>query len=116
MAATNTFINTMLDTAFTGTVTMKLFKTGLPSTTGVEISGGSYAAQTLSFSAASAKVKTASTVTFTNLPTGPTNTVVAWGVYIGGVLVDEGTFTSPFTADLTNNTLTTGYSFSLAGA
>lgn len=116
MAATTSFINSMLDDAFTGTFTMKLFKTGTPSTTGVELTGGSYTAQTLTFSAASGKIKAASNVTFTNLPTGSTNTVVAWGVYEGATLVDEGTFSTAFTPDLTNNSLTAGYSFSLTGA
>jgi hypothetical protein len=112
MSAVASFINTMLDTSFTGTITMKLFRVGLPSTTGVEVSGGSYAAQTLTFSSASGKVKAASSVTFTNLPTG--QTIVAYGIYKAGVLVDEGNVAS-FTPDVTNNSLTITYSFSLAG-
>lgn len=113
MAAQTSFINSMLDTAFTGTITMKLFRTGLPSTTGVEVSGGGYAVQTLTMSAAANKVKASSAnATFTNLPTS--QTIVAWGVYKNGTLIDENTLSSPYTADITNNTLSLGYSFSLA--
>lgn len=122
MAAQSTFINNLLDAAFRGqtytggTITMGLFKTGLPSTTGVEISGGSYARQTLTFSAASGKaISTSATATFSDLPTGSSNTVVAWGVYDGATLIDEGTLSSPFTADVTNNSLDITYTFDLTG-
>ncbi len=56
MAAQTTFINNLLNAAFRGStytggvIKMKLFKTGLPSTTGVELSAGGYVAQTLTFS------------------------------------------------------------------
>jgi hypothetical protein len=114
MTATASFINTMLDTAFTGTKTMKLFRAGLPSTTGVEVSGGGYAAQTVTMAAAAAKEKATSTdVVFSDLPTS--QTIVAYGIYIGGVLKDEALLATPFTPSVTNNELNISYKFSLAG-
>jgi len=111
MAATTSFINTILDTAFTGTFTVRLFKTSLPSTGGVELSGGSYAEQTLSFASAASKSKSASQVTFSNLPTG--NTIVAYGIYKSGVLVDEKTLAAAYTPDLSTNEMKLTYTFSL---
>ena len=114
MAAVASFINSMLDTAFTGTFTMKLFKTSLPSTGGVEVSGGGYSAQTLTYGSASGKIKqTSSAAVFTNMPTG--QTVVAYGVYNGATLVDENTFSTPFTADVSSNTLSVNHKFDLSG-
>ena len=114
MAASAAFINNMLDDAFTGTFTMALFKTGLPSTTGVEITGGGYTRETVSFSAATGKEKaTSADITFANLPTG--NTIVAWGIYEGATLVDEKLLDVAFTPDVTNNELNVSYKFSLAG-
>lgn len=117
MAATVTFINELLEAAFNGgtytggTMTMKLFKTGLPSSTGVEVTGGGYSAQTIDFNAATAKTISAGTaVTFTDLPT---DTIVAYGVYDDGVLRDEGLLATPFKADVTNNTLEINYTFEL---
>lgn len=112
MAGTLAFINGMLDTAFTGTLTMKLFRGGLPSTTGEELSGGGYAVQTFTMDAAASKIKSsAADITFSDLPTG--NQIVAYGVYLNGTLVDENTLTTPFTPDLTNNELNISYSFRL---
>jgi hypothetical protein len=113
MPATTSFINTMLDTAFTGgTLTMKLFTVGLPSTTGVEVSGGSYAAQTFTMTSAAAKKKSASaTIVFTNLPTG--TPIVAYGVYKAGTLVQDALLSPAFTPDITNNELQITYSFEL---
>lgn len=122
MSATSTFIHDILEAAFKGetytggVITMGLFKTGLPSTTGVEISGGSYSRKTLTFAAASSKkIALSSSAVFNDLPTGSSNTIVAWGVYDDGVLIDDGTLSSPFTADVTNNTLTINYTFDLSG-
>lgn len=118
MPATTTFINDLLEAAFKGetytggTITMGLFRTGLPSTTGVEVSGGSYARQTLTFSAASAKaIATSSNVTFTGLPTG--QTIVAYGIYDDATLIDEKLLTDSFTADVVNNTLAVSYLFEI---
>lgn len=118
MAAQNTFINNLLDAAFRGltytggTITMALFKTGLPSTTGVEVSGGGYARQTLAFTAASAKeIATSADAVFTDLPT---EEIVAYGIYDGTTLIDEGLLSPSFTADVTNNSLEISYSFNLA--
>lgn len=114
MSATTSFINSMLTSGFTGTITMELYKTGLPSLTGVQISGGGYAPQTLTMGTASAKtIAATSNAVFSNLPTGSANTVVAWGVKKGGTLIDEGTLSSPFTADITNNELEISYSFEI---
>lgn len=117
MAAITTFINSLLNAAFDGgtytggVITMKLFTVGLPSATGVEVVGGGYAAQTLNFASASAKTISASTVTFTDLPT---STIVAYGVYSGATLIDEALLTpSSFTPDVTNNSLEINYSFNL---
>ena len=113
MAAYTNFINTMLDTAFTGTKTLHLYTVGVPSGSGVEVSGGSYSAQTVTMSAVSAKVKSlSSSAVFSGLPVGVT--IVAYGLKIGGVLVDENNLDQPYTADVSNNTLTLSYSFSLA--
>src|SRR6476620_1462878 len=117
MATQTTFINNLLNAAFRGatytggTITMKLFTGSLPSTGGTEVTGGSYAAQTLAFSAASAKSISASpSPIFTGLPTG--STIVAYGIYSAGTLIHEETLSSPFTADVTNNSLTINYTFS----
>lgn len=112
MAASTTFINDMLNTAFTGTITIGLFSTGLPSTTGVEASGGGYARQTITVGTAASKViSSAGDVTFSNLLTS--QTYVAYGVYKAGVLIDENTLSSQFTADVSNNELKIVYSFRL---
>lgn len=112
MSAYTTFINSMLDAAFTGTKVLHLYTVGVPSGTGVEVTGGGYSAQTVTMGTSASKVKSlTSGAVFTNLPTGVT--IVAYGLTIGGTLVDEGTIT-PYTADATNNTLTVNYSFSLA--
>lgn len=115
MAAQESFINAMLDDAFTGTITIGLFKTGLPSITGVEVSGGSYARQTLTLSAATGKRKqTSSDATFTDLPTG--QTIVAYGIYKDDVLVDERMLDNAFTADISANELNVSYYFEIPGA
>lgn len=118
MSAQTTFIDNLLNAAFDGgtytggTIKMKLFQTGTPSGSGVEISGGGYAAQTLAFSAASSKtISTSANAVFTNLPTS--QTVVAYGVYDGSTLIDEGLLDTPFTPDTTSNELDISYSFSL---
>lgn len=118
MSAQATFINNLLNAAFNGstytggTIKMGLFKTGLPSTTGVELSSSGYARETITFnSAASKAIASSADVTFDNLPTGIE--IVAWGVYDGTTLIDEGTLTTPFTADTTNNELQLSYSFNL---
>ena len=118
MAIQTTFKNDLLDAAFRGqtytggTIQIGLFKTGLPSTTGVEVSGGSYARQTATFSVASGgSITLSSNVTFTNLPTS--GTIVAFGVYDDGVLIDEDTLSTPFTPDVTNNELEINYTFAL---
>lgn len=111
MAAQTTFINNMLDAAFTGTFTMKLFKTALPSGGGTELSGGSYAAQSMTINAAASKSVTADTVTFSNI--SPSETVVAYGVYESGVLVDEKLLSAPYTADTTTNELKINYTFTV---
>lgn len=121
MATQETFINAVLeaimsgDTYTGGTIQMGLFKTGLPSTTGVEVSGGSYARQTLTFGAADNKqIATSTNIVFSDLPTGAANTIVAYGIYDDGTLIDEGTLTSPFTPDVTNNQIDMGYTFDLS--
>ena len=118
MSAQTSFINSLLDAAFRGqtytggVMQMGLFRTSLPSAGGTEVSGGSYARQTLTFSAASSKsISLTTDVSFTDLPSG--QTIVAWGVYDDGVLIDEGTLGTSFTADTTNNELEMSYSFSL---
>lgn len=117
MAAQTSFINSLLDAAFRGqthtggTITMKLFTGNLPSLGGTEVTGGSYAAQTVTFTAADAKTITSDgEVTFTDLPT---STIVAYGIYDDGSLIDEGLINPSFTADVTNNTLGITYEFSL---
>lgn len=122
MAAQPAFIHSLLTAAFAGgtytggTITIGLFKTGLPSTTGVEITSATYARQTLTFSPpASKQITTSANAKFTNLPTGSANTVVAYGIYSGTTLIDEKALTTPFTGDATNNELEIQYTFSLAG-
>lgn len=110
MAATAAFINSMLDYGFTGTITMKLFTGTIPSAGGTEVTGGGYAAQTLSMNTASSKVITADNPTFTDLPTVQ---IVAFGVYKGGTLIDEVTLNPSFTPDVTNNSLELSYAFNL---
>jgi hypothetical protein len=112
--AVTSFVNSMLDSAFSGgTLTLHLYRTGTPSTTGVEVSGGTYAAQTVTMSSAASKIKSlTSNASFTGLPS---QTVVAWGLKKAGTLIDEGTFATSFTPDVTNNTLTVSYSFNAAG-
>ena len=118
MAATTTFVNALLNAAFAGgtytggVITMKLFTGNLPSAGGTEVTGGGYAAQTLSFGAASnKKIQTNTTLTFTNMPTS--QTVAAYGIYSGVTLIDEKTLDVPFTADVNVNTLTVSYSFEI---
>ena len=112
MASTTAFVNSMLDTAFTGTITMKLFTGGLPTASGVEVSGGSYTAQTLTLGAAASKTKaTTSNVIFSDLPTG--TPIVAYGIYKGGTLVHEELLAPAFTPDVTNNELEISFSYSL---
>lgn len=113
MAATTGFINALLNAAFRGTtytggtITIGLFRAG-----GVEVSGGGYSRQTITFSAASNKaVSSSSDVTFTNLPTG--QTIVAYKVYDDSTVIDEANLATSFTADLTNNELTLSYKFEL---
>ena len=118
MAAQTTFINNLLNAAFRGatytggTITMKLFTTNIPSAGGVEVTGGGYAAQTLTFAAPSAKkVQTSTSAVYTNLPTS--QIIVAYGVYSAGVLIDEKALDTPFQADVNTNSLTVSYSFEL---
>jgi len=118
MAAATTFINNLLNAAFRGatytggTITLKLFTGSLPSTGGTEVTGGGYAAQTLTFSAPSAKkVQTSSSAVFSNLPTS--QVIVAYGVYSAGVLIDDKALDSSFQADVNTNSLTISYSFEL---
>lgn len=114
MAATTSFINSMLTSGFTGTITMKLFTVGLPSTTGVEVSGGGYTAQTLALGTATAKrISTLANIVFTNLPTTP---IVAFGIYKAGVLIDEALLNPSYTADVTSNELSISYYFDLSGS
>lgn len=116
MATQATFINNLLNAAFRGstytggTIKMALFTGNLPSSGGTEVSGGSYARQTLAFNAASAKsISTSASAVFSNLPTG--TAIVAYGIYDGTTLIDEKTLTQAFTPDVTNNQLTIGYTF-----
>lgn len=118
MAVQTSFKNDLLEAAFKGetytggTIQIGLFKTGLPSTTGVEVSGGSYARQTGTFGVATdGSISLSSNITFTDLPT--TGTIVAFGVYDDGVLIDEDTLSTPFTPDVTNNELEINYTFTL---
>lgn len=107
--AETAFINGMLDSAFTGTLTMRLYQSG-----GTEISGGGYSHQTVTLgTAASKKKSTNSNVIFTNLPTGVT--IVAWKVLKDGTVIDSGNLTTPFTADLTSNQLSLSYVFDASG-
>lgn len=119
MSASTTFINNLLNAAFrgtgytSGTIKMKLFTGNTPSNGGTEVTGGSYAAQTLSFSAAASKsISTSANAVFTNLPTS--STIVAYGIYDGTTLLDDGTLTAPFTPSVTNNELDVAYSFNLS--
>lgn len=119
MAVQTAFVNALLEAAFGGgtytggTITMKLFTVGLPSIDGVEVTGGSYAAQTLTFSPAVNKVKsTSANAVFTDLPTVE---IVAYGIYDGATLKDEELLSPAFTATVTNNTLELSYSFNAAG-
>jgi len=118
MTATASFINSLLNAGFDGAtytggvITMKLFTGNVPSAGGVEVTGGGYAAQTLSFGAASAKkISTDTTVVFSNLPT--TATIVAYGIYSGATLIDEKNLDLPFQADVNVNSLTVSYSFEI---
>lgn len=110
MAATISFINKLLNAAYRGqtytggTITIGLFRTGLPSTSGVEVSGGQYARQELAFSAASNGKVQSNSATFTDLPTG--QQILAYGVFDGGDLLDEAMLSSPYTPDLSSNELT----------
>lgn len=120
MASQTTFINSLLNAAFRGqtytggVIKMHLYTVGVPSGSGVEVTGGSYIAQTLTLSPAASKaVATSANATFTNLPT---STIVAYGIKSGATLIDEGLLNPSFTADTTNNTLSISYSFNLAGS
>lgn len=118
MAAQNNFINQLLEAAFRGetytggTIRMGLFRNGTPTSGGVEISGGGYSRQVLTFGAASNKeISTSAKATFTNMPTS--QTVIAYGIYDDTTLIDENTLPSPFQADVTNNELEISYKFNL---
>jgi len=116
MAATTTFINSLLEAGFKGTtytggvIKVKLFTVNLPSSGGVEVTGGSYVAQTLTFASASAKRIVSAQVTFSNLPT---TEIKAYGIYSGVTLIDEKLIVPSFTADLSTNELKVTYDFSL---
>jgi len=116
MSATTPFINSLLEAGFKGTtytggvIKLKLFTGNLPSSAGVEVTGGGYVAQTLTFASASVKKITSAQVTFTNLPT---TTIVAYGVYSGATLITEKLITPSFTADLSTNELKVTFDFSL---
>ena len=121
MAAITTFINALLNAGFGGgtytgaTIRIALFSTGLPSGSGVEVTGGSYARQVLSFSAAATKrISTSANATFTNLPTS--QNIVAYGIYNNTTLIDEKLLDTPFQADVNTNTLTVSYYFDLSGS
>ena len=51
------------------------------------------------------------TYTGGTIPTS--GTIVAFGVYDDGVLIDEDTLSTPFTPDVTNNELEINYTFAL---
>ena len=119
MAAQTSFINSLLNAAFKGgtytggTIKIGLFKTGLPSTTGVEVSSPGYARQTITFSAPASKtIASSANIVFSNLSTS--DTIIAWGVFDGTTLIDEGTLSSPFQADTTSNELDISYTFTLS--
>lgn len=110
MAAQESFINSMLDDGFTGTITMHLYYTGVPSGSGTEVTGGSYAAQTITMGTAASKaISATANAVFTDLPTG--TAIVAWGIKKDGTLIDEDTLTTPFLPDIDNNTLELSYTF-----
>lgn len=80
MAVSPYMKNSLLDAFFgVGTITMSLH-TADPGTTGAnEVTGGSYARQTVSYgSAASGQIANISTATFTNLPAGTVTHVGFW--------------------------------------
>ena len=118
MSAQSTFINALLNASFKGqtytggAITIGLFKAGLPSTTGVEVSGGSYQRQALTFNDAAEKsISTATSAVFIDVP--PSNEIVAFGIYSDGVLIDEDLLPTPFKSSVTNNELKINYSFEL---
>ena len=118
MAASNSFVNQLLDAAFRsqtytgGVITMGLFSGGLPSGGGTEITGGGYARQTVSFATAVNKsIQTSTDIVFSDMPTG--KTVVAYGVYSDNILIDEQLLPQTFTADITNNELRQSYKFEI---
>lgn len=120
MSAYSSFVNNLLDAAFRGqtytgsTIRIGLYKTNLPSAGGTEITGGSYARQTVTFSPAAAKaIELTANASFTDLPIGPSNTVVAIGVFNNTTLIDEQVLSTPFTPDASNNELELGYRFEL---
>lgn len=118
MSAQTNFINSILDAAFRsqtytgGVIKMGLFTVGLPSATGVEVTGGSYVRKTLTFATASAKsIATSADATFTDLPTN--KDIVAYGIYNGTTLIDEAMLSTTFRPDITNNELNVSYRFKL---
>jgi len=118
MTATTSFINNLLNAAFDGgtytggTISMKLFTGGLPSSGGTEVTGGGYTSQTLSFGTASSKkIITDVNATFTNLPTS--SIITSYGVYDGVTLIDEKLLDNPFQADVNTNSLQISYSFEI---
>lgn len=118
MAAQTTFINNLLNAAFRGqtytggVIKMGLFTAGLPSGTGVEVTGGGYVRPTLTYAVASVKsIATSADATFTDLPTN--KDIVAYGIYSGTTLIDEAMLTTVFRPDLTNNELKVSHRFKL---
>lgn len=118
MSAQSNFINQLLEAAFRGgtytggTIRMALFKNGMPTTGGVEVSGGGYSRQELTFGAASNKeIELSTKAKFTDLPTSAT--IIAYGIYNNTTLIYEDVLATPFTPDVTNNELEIGFKFHL---
>lgn len=118
MAAQNNFINQLLEAAFRqgtytgGVIRMGLFRGGMPTGGGTEVSGGSYTRQELTFSPATNKVvETSAKAKFSDIPTNIT--INGYGIYNGTTLIDEGLLATPFTPDITNNELEINYKFEL---
>ena len=105
MAFTTETKNNILNALFNGaslsggTVTIGLFKPD-----GSEVSGGGYARQTLTFATATSGTISSNNAVFNNLPTGVQ--ITAYKVFGGSVVLDTQNLDSPFTADISTNTLT----------
>lgn len=83
MALADTYANTLLDTALTGTITMALF-TSAPTgdTGGTELSGEGYARQTVAWNSSASKAATSNGAVTFPVATSSWGTVTHFALYV----------------------------------